>query len=113
MQAIWSEGGSVYFAALMERLNGIGRSWKPNTVLTFLTRLVEKGFLSANKSGRINQYVSLCTEDQYMESLTHSFLKDVYGGDAKGLVAALLRQDCLSEDDMAELQAFWRESKNE
>lgn len=46
-------------------------------------------------------------ESQYLEGLTRSFLGRVYGGDARGLVASLLKQDYLTSKDMDELKAFW------
>jgi len=107
MRVIWSEGGRIFLAPLMEKLDGMGKSWKANTVLTFLARLVEKGILEVEKSGRLNQYVAVCTEASYTESLTQSFLGKVFGGDAKSLVSTLIRQDCLSADDIIDLQEFW------
>lgn len=108
MYVIWGEGGRVFLAPLMEKLEGMGKKWKANTVLTFLSRLAEKGMISVEKQGRLNQYVALYSENDYMESLNQSFLGKYYGGNAKNLVAALLRQDCLSTDDIAELQEFWK-----
>ena len=61
MQVIWQGGGKILLAPLMEALERQGRSWKPNTVLTFLSRLAEKGLLAVEKQGRLNEYVALCT----------------------------------------------------
>lgn len=112
LQMIWQNDGPVLLAPLMEALEARGKSWKPNTVLTFLARLVEKGMLTVEKQGRLNAYHAQVSESEYMESMTRSFVGKVYGGDAKGLVASLLRQDCLSAADMAELQAFWNGGKD-
>ena len=111
MRVIWGEGGQIFFSPLMEKLEGMGKQWKTNTVLTFLARLVEKGMLDIEKRGRINEYKALCTESDYTESLTQSFLGKVFNGDAKSLVASLLRQDCLSAEDIAEIQEFWKNGK--
>lgn len=107
MQIIWKQGGRILLSPLMEVLEQGGRSWKPNTVLTFLTRLVEKDMLRVEKQGRLNEYIALTSEDQYLEGLTRSFLGKVYGGDARGLVASLLKQDYLTSRDMEEIKAFW------
>jgi len=111
MRVIWSEGGQMFLAPLMEKLEGMGKQWKTNTVLTFLARLVEKGMLEVVKQGRLNEYKALCTENEYNESLTQSFLGKVFKGDAKSLVASLIKHDCLSADDIAELQEFWRKER--
>jgi len=111
MRVIWNEGGQMFLAPLMEKLEGMGKQWKTNTVLTFLARLVEKGMLEIVKQGRLNEYKALCTENEYNESLTQSFLGKVFKGDAKSLVASLIKQDCLSADDIAELQEFWKKER--
>ena len=112
MRVIWSEGGQLMLAPLMENLEGMGKKWKTNTVLTFLARLVEKGMLAVEKQGRLNVYKALCTENDYTESLTQSFLGKVFNGDAKSLVVSLLKQDCLSAEDIAELQEFWMNERS-
>jgi BlaI family penicillinase repressor len=110
MRIIWNKNGRVYLSDLMEVLSKMGKKWKTNTVLTFLSRLAEKKMLKIEKKGRINQYIALLTEEVYTQTLTQSFLGKFFGGDAKNLVAALLRQDCLSGEDIAELQEFWKEN---
>lgn len=113
MQVIWAEGGNIFLADLMKRLGEMGKSWKANTVLTFLSRLVEKDMLAIEKHGRLNRYVALHTESQHTEYLTQSFLGKFFNGDAKSLVASLLRQECLTPNDVAELQEFWKGKKDE
>ena len=48
MKIIWAEGGKALYAAIMERLTASGRSWQKNTVITLLSRLVEKGLLKTS-----------------------------------------------------------------
>lgn len=109
MQVLWKHDGRMMLSPMMETLETQGKKWKTNTVLTFLSRLSEKGMIRTEKEGRLNHYVALCTEEDYLDGLTLSFVNDVYGGDAKGLVAALLKQDSLSSQDMEELRTFWEE----
>ncbi|MCL1823798.1 MAG: BlaI/MecI/CopY family transcriptional regulator [Oscillospiraceae bacterium] len=109
MRIIWSEGGRVFLSLLMEKLSGLGKKWKANTVLTFLARLVEKDVLKVEKLGRFNEYVAVCSESDYTATLTQSFLGKFFEGNAKNLVASLLKQDCLSEQDFSELQEFWKD----
>ena len=87
----------------------IKNEWKNNTVLTLLSRLVEKRFLKVRKIGRRNEYVALVTEAEYQAMQTHSFLDKVYGGNVRNLVSTLLRQDILSADELREIESFWRD----
>lgn len=107
MRVVWSRGGRARFAQVMEALVGQGKDWKANTVLTFLSRLVEKEMLAVEKNGRLNVYVALLREEDYADQQTRSFLDRVYGGNAGRLVSSLLKQDCLTAEDLDELKAFW------
>ena len=46
MKILWSAGGSAKYAAIMEELAKSGNTWQKNTVITLLSRLVEKGLLT-------------------------------------------------------------------
>lgn len=107
MRVIWRLGGRARFAQVMGALEEQGREWKSNTVLTFLSRLVEKEMLAVEKHGRLNVYVALVREEEYADEQTRSFLERVYGGNAGRLVSSLLKQDCLTAEELEQLRAFW------
>lgn len=108
MKIIWKNGGSALYSLIMEELEKDKNEWKNNTVLTLLSRLVEKKFLKVRKIGRRNEYVAAVTEAEYQTMQTHCFLDKVYGGNVKNLVSTLLRQDILSADELKEIESFWR-----
>lgn len=108
MKIIWKNGGAALYSLIMEELAKGKNEWKNNTVLTLLSRLVEKKFLKVRKIGRRNEYMAVVTEAEYQAMQTHSFLDRVYGGNVKNLVSTLLRQDILSADELKEIEAFWR-----
>ena len=108
MQIIWSSNGVIMFAQLMEELEVKGSKWKPNTVLTFLVRLEEKGVISSVKNGRTKEYTPILSENEYLETQAKTFLQKVYGGNVKGLVSALLKQESMTKQDFDELSEFWR-----
>lgn len=108
MKIIWKNGGAALYSLIMEELEKDKNEWKNNTVLTLLSRLVEKKFLKVKKIGRRNEYVATVTAADYQTMQTHSFLNKVYDGDVKNLVSTLLRQDILSADELKEIEDFWR-----
>ena len=55
MQIVWDCGGRALYAQIMEALTAAGRSWQKNTVITLLSRLVDKGMLKTSKIGRRNE----------------------------------------------------------
>ncbi len=108
MKIIWKNGGAALYSLIMEELEKDKNEWKNNTVLTLLSRLVEKKYLKIKKIGRRNEYMATVTEQEYQTMQTHSFLNKVYGGNVKNLISTLLRQDILSADELKEIEAFWR-----
>ena len=103
MRIIWDNGGSALYAQIMEELVRTGHSWQKNTVITLLSRLVEKGLLRTNKIGRRNEYTAIVSEEDYQAAQTRTFLNKLYEGSAKGLVATLIQKEMLSAEDYEEL----------
>ena len=64
-----------------------------------------------NKIGRRNEYKAVVAESEYQAAQTQNFLDRVYGGNVRGLVSTLLQQDILSEEEMKEIEAFWKKKK--
>lgn len=108
MKIIWKNGGAALYALIMEELEKDKNEWKNNTVLTLLSRLVEKNFLKVKKIGRRNEYVAIITEADYQAMQTHTFVHKIYSGNVKNLVSTLLQQDILSADELKEIERFWR-----
>lgn len=111
MKLIWAQGQSISFSALMDLLARESEEWKKTTVATFLTRMEDKGVIRSEKQGHAKQYRAAISESEYLESQAKSFLQDVFGGDVKGLVSALLKQDGVTREDMTDLQEFWKGGK--
>ena len=111
MKIIWGRGGEALYAEIMEDLAADGRDWQKNTVITLLSRLMEKGFLGVSKLGRRNRYTALVTREDYQASQTRSLLDKLYRGEARGLVMTLVREEMLTGEDYEELRAFWAEKR--
>ena len=110
MKAIWGNGGTALYARIVEALSGKGMDWTKNTIITLLSRLVDKGYLKTGKIGRRNQYTALVSEGEYQIAQTEHFVNKIYEGDVKGLVSALIRTDCLTEEDYEELRRYWEKA---
>ena len=107
MKIIWKNGGTALYSHVIEELEKDSNLWKKNTVLTLLSRLIEKKYLKIRKIGHRNEYIALVTEQEYQTLQTRSFLNRVYDGSVRNLVATLLRQDVLSADEMQEVERYW------
>ncbi|HHQ0886557.1 TPA: BlaI/MecI/CopY family transcriptional regulator [Listeria monocytogenes] len=112
MKIIWDFGRAVQYADVAGKLEEKNYSWKKNTVLTFLTRLVEKNLLSVKKVGLKNEYYALVSENEYLERQTETFVEEIYEGDVKGLITNLVQNDLISPDELEDLQQFWKRMKS-
>ncbi len=104
MKIIWSNTSPMLFAQITEELEKVGKNWQKNTLITLLSRLMEKGYLKADKHGRKNAYTSLITEQEFQCTQTKNFVDRVYQGDVSGLVTQLVSSDMLTESEYAELK---------
>ena len=104
MKIIWARGGTALYAELMEELMARGCAWQKNTVITLLSRLVEKGLLGTSKIGRRNRYTALVSEGDYQAAQAKTLLDKLYQGSARGLVSTLIQSDLLTPRDFEELK---------
>lgn len=77
MKALWDSGPDTPRAALERALAPHG--WAANTINTYLTRLADKGFLSARRLGRSNRYTPLVSREDYLSFDSRSVLSRLYG----------------------------------
>lgn len=115
MKAIWGNGGAALYAEIVEALEAKGMPATKNTIISLLSRLIKKGYLSSKKAGRQNTYTALVTETEYQAAQTETFLNKVYEGNAEGLISTLIQRDLISADDYEKLKQHWEggRSKND
>ena len=112
MKIVWGDPSEVtLFSYIMDALAAKGRPCQKNTLIVLLSRLMNKGFLSAKKIGRRNEYMALVSESAYQTAQTKDFLDKLYEGSAKGLVAGLIAGDLLTDEEYAELKKLLEKGK--
>jgi BlaI family penicillinase repressor len=112
MKIVWDAGDSATSADVLERLKD-KRDWKVTSVLTFLSRLSDKGFLRVERRGKINIYTALVGEQDYLENESRTFLERLYGNSLKTFVASLYDGKAITNDDLQELRQFINEKTKE
>ena len=95
LKVIWQLPNPTTSAQIMEKL-GEDNHWKPQTLLTVLARLTEKGFLESVRKGRERQYTALISEEEYFEVETSDFLKRYSGHSMGGFVKTLFSSNSFS-----------------
>ena len=112
MRAVWDMGEPVTSPMVAERLRLTMKEkiWKPQTIITILTRLEKKGFLSSVKNGKEREYTFQIGEEEYMAYEAGQFFSKFQNGSAAGFLKALYRDRKLEEKDLEELRQ-WLEEK--
>ncbi len=112
MKIIWGNPQEVtLFPYIMDGLASRGRPCQKNTLIVLLSRLQNKGLLSARKVGRRNEYTALVSEAEYQTAQTKRFLDKIYEGSAKGLVTSLISADLLTDQEYEELKKLLEEGR--
>ncbi len=105
MKIIWGNPDKVtLFSYIIDSLAARGKPCQKNTLIVLLSRLINKGFLSAKKIGRHNEYTTLISETEYQMAQTKNFLYKIYEGNVKGLVSNLISGDLLTDEEYDELK---------
>lgn len=102
MQAIWSCPPPVSRAQIEEKLQTT-YPIAQTTLLTLLTRLTEKGFLTIDKQGRGKSYTPAVTEQEYLAQQSRSFIDRLCGGSMSTFASALCDSG-LSKEELEELR---------
>ena len=75
MKAIWDCTKEPELSDVVDRVTDVyGKDWKPQTVSTFLAKLVRKGYLKMKREGKKYTYKILVAEEAYRKER----LKQVY-----------------------------------
>ena len=111
MMAIWEAGKPVSRLEIDEKISE--KNWQAPTVLKFLSRLTEKGFLKCEKpeGAKTNIYTALVSEEEYLEFESNSVLGKFCGRSVKSLVANLYENNTINDSELDELQKFIDEAK--
>ena len=78
------------------------------TLLTLLTRLGDKGFLTIEKVGRRSYYTPCVSQEDYLASQSKSFVEKLCGGSISAFATALCSSG-LTKEELAQLREMLEE----
>lgn len=74
MKTVWDAERELDLADITQRVNEVyDKEWKPQTVSTFLARLVKKGYVRHYRQGRVFYYQILIPQKEYLETMAERF----------------------------------------
>lgn len=102
MKIVWGHENPLTNKEIMSYIPS--NQWKVTTVLTLISRLIDKGFLKVGKEGRSSLYSYVVSEEEYKTMCSKKFLNEFYEGSFKNFFAALYSADEISQSDFDELR---------
>lgn len=103
LRVLWDAGPSTV-RQVLEALRERGKDWAYTTVLTFLTRMEQKGVVSSDKTGMAYVYRAALTRNRVRRERLKLLVDELYDGAAGPLVLQLLKSRRLNRDDIEALQ---------
>ena len=104
MKVLWQQSPRTLGALVAALAPTTG--WSKATVFMMLKRLIAKGAVSLDESGKYQQYSSAVAYAEVEPEETASFLTKVYGGSVGLMVSNLVGRGALSEQEIRELKAI-------
>lgn len=105
MMVLWEAGSPVTSAYVCAKLKN-RKNWKITSVLTFLSRLAKKNFISIGRNGRENIYTVKISENEYLQRESKTFLEKLYGSSVTAFVSSLYDSKSIGKEDLKELRDF-------
>jgi predicted transcriptional regulator len=103
LRALW-DGGPQTVRDVMLWLHQKGRKVAYTTVLTFLTRLEQKGFAASDKREQAYVYRAKVTRENVTRSRVRSLLEQLYDGAAAPMVLQLMESERFSTTEIEQLK---------
>lgn len=104
MKVLWQQSPRTLGALVAALAPTTG--WSKATVFMMLKRLIAKGAVSLDESGKYQQYSAAVAYTEVEPEETASFLTKVYGGSVGLMVSNLVGRGALSEQEIRELKAI-------
>ena len=105
MKIVWSSEEDLSTPEIMDQLKvRYGKDYARTTVVTFIQRLAEKGFVTTYKKGRVSYVHSLRSQSKYQENFIQEAEEFWFDGDAGYLFSTLCKVKKLSKKEVDDIQ---------
>ena len=105
MQVVWKSENPVTSNYILKELQG-RRRWQLSTLMTSLSRLSDKGFVSCDRSTGTNLYTFIISENEYKAGASKNFLEKLYNNSIQNMVASLYDNKAIKRADVEELRKY-------
>lgn len=105
MKVLWSGDGPMTSNQILDRVKD-RYDWKLAGLMTFLARMVDKGYVFCDRTTRTNYYSAVVSQDAYKTQESESFLEKLYDNSAAKMIAHLCKGKKISQEEIRELRAY-------
>ena len=104
MQVLWDKSPS----SLREICDSLKESkgWTKHAISSFLKRMLEKGAIAVDESGKVKNYIALWSKEETILEETHSIMERVFKGDLLLLVSNAFKEQKLTKEEIEELKSM-------
>lgn len=107
MKCIWESEEELTLPDIVTAVNyRFRKDWKPQTVSTFLARLVRKDYLNMYRKGRTFYYTPLVQKEDYSADKIEECVTMWSGDDASALLCALNERRNLRAEEISQIRAL-------
>ncbi len=110
MKVVWDNEPPTTTSMVMEHY-GNARNWKHQSAITLLLRLVERGFLRTEKTGKERSYYPLVSKEEYLKFETENFIKRFHNNSLSNLIDTLYGGKTLTDEAVDKLLKLAKERR--
>lgn len=105
MKAVWGCKKEPALADIVEQTISVyGKDWKPQTVSTFLAKLVRKNYVKLQRNGKIYTYKVLISEKAYKQKLYRHHISFWNHNNIKEFVQEMLTNGDLTRENLEQIK---------
>ena len=110
MKVAWANEPPITTNIIMQKI-GNEKNWLIQSVVTFMSRLVDRGFLRTEKVGKERLYYPIVEREDYLRFETGNFIKQYHENSFINLVNTLNEDKALTDKDIDDLLEWVKERK--
>ncbi len=99
MQAVW-DGEAPMTTNYLMKVIGNEKGWKAPTLISFLVRLENRGFITSCKKGKERFYTPVANREFYLSQVTEQFIAKYHSGSFVNLLDSLYREKDFSNEEI-------------
>lgn len=105
MELLWETNSSMSSKEILDYFNiHCNKDWKKQTLNTFLSKLLQNGFIERTSEERRYLYAPVISKMEYKQKEAERFIRDGYNGSFMNFINALSGGEMISREEAEEIK---------